>query len=237
MELIWGVESLQGKKNRPNEDRYRLLHADIPLVAKAERGTLFAVFDGIGSAPRGGEAAQVMCDALIKFFREKTLLKPDVVSIEELLSAANMEINGWGHMPGTTRPLGGCAGTIAWFYETQAFLFHAGDTIGYLLRGDNLSTLTSEQSNDNTIYNYFGIGRNLLIESFSLELEEDDVVILVSDGVTKSLTSTDIDHCVTQYLIGSPQRAATELCKLAQRKGSRDDITALIIEIVELETT
>lgn len=234
MELFWGVESLQGKKNRPNEDRYRLLHADIRLVAKAERGTLFAVFDGIGSAPRGGEAAQKMCDALIQFFREEALCKPDVVSIKELLSAANTEINGWGHMPGTTRPLGGCAGTIAWFYETQAFLFHAGDTIGYRLRGDNLSTLTSEQSNDNTLYNYFGIGRSLLIESFSLELEEGDVVILVSDGVTKSLTPTDIDQCVIQYLVGSPQRAATELCKFAQRKGSRDDITALIIEIIEL---
>jgi len=234
MELIWGVESLQGKKNRPNEDRYRLLHADIPLVAKAERGTLFAVFDGIGSAPRGGEAAQKMCDALIQFFREKTLFKPDVVSIEELLSAANMEIHGLGHMPETTRPLGGCAGTIAWFYAKQAFLFHDGDTIGYLLRGDTLSTPTSAQSNNNTIYNYFGIGRNLLIESFSLELEADNVVILVSDGVTKSLTTTDIDQCVTKYLIGNPQRAATELCKLAQRRGSKDDITALIIEIIEL---
>jgi PPM family protein phosphatase len=234
MELDWGVDSLQGKKDRPNEDRFRLLHSDIPLVEKGHRGQLFAVFDGIGSAPRGGEAAQRMCDELIRFFREETFCKPDAVSLKALLSTGNMAINSWGYMPGTTRPLGGCAGTIAWFQDARVFLFHAGDTVGYILKGDRISPLTREHGNNKFISNYFGMGTNLLIDSFSLELEEGDTLIMVSDGVTKGLTLTDIGKCVSRYIADNSERAARELCQLARRRGSTDDITALIVEVIEL---
>lgn len=233
MELAWGVESLQGKKARPNEDRYRLLHADIPLIAQAHKGQLFAVFDGIGSAPRGGEAAQKMCDDLILFFREGTSCKPDAQSLEDLLINANMAINGWGCTPGSTRTLGGCAGTIAWFSGTQIILFHAGDTVGFLLKGDILTRLTQEHGSGKFIDNFFGMGSDLFVETFSFELEEGDAIVMVSDGVTKGLTSADIGKCVFKYLTDSPERAAKELCQLARRKGSRDDITALIVEVVE----
>ncbi|MCF8038415.1 MAG: hypothetical protein K9K79_03780 [Desulfohalobiaceae bacterium] len=41
-----------------------------PIVQEAERGEeLFAVFDGIGSTQYGGEAAQLMCDSLVNFYR------------------------------------------------------------------------------------------------------------------------------------------------------------------------
>ena len=165
MELNWGVGSLQGKKNRPNEDRYRLLHSDIPLVFKSGRGQLFAVFDGIGSAPRGGPAAQQMCDALIEFFRKGTRYKADAGSLKELLISFNLEIKNWGFIPGTTRTLGGCAGTIAWFYGTQVYLFHAGDTVGYLFKGEDLTQLTKEHGSGKFIDNYFGLGANMFIDS------------------------------------------------------------------------
>ena len=68
MELEYGVHSIKGKKSRPNEDRYRLLGSHVPLVAKAKQGQIFAVFDGIGGAPMGRDAAQSMCDSLVDFF-------------------------------------------------------------------------------------------------------------------------------------------------------------------------
>lgn len=237
MELEWGVESLQSTKRRPNEDRYRLLGAIIPLVAKARRGQLFAVFDGIGGAPRGMDAAQAMCDALVTFFRNDIHQEPSSESLRQLLVDTSYTINRWGCLPGTTRPDGGCAGTLAWFYKQQVVIFHAGDTVGYLLQESRITPLTREHGNDKIIENYFGLGQELLIDVFSQDVEEGDVIILVTDGVTKALSALTISEIIVANNRGGggPQRAAEELCRLAKVRGSQDDITAVLIEVVDLD--
>jgi len=233
MKLLWGVWSIQGKKNRPNEDRYRVRHAGIKLVERAERGEVFAVFDGIGGVPRGMAAAQEMCDALIELFKPEFIGDAEVDVMQHLLVDANLRIKAWGCMPGTTRPLGGCAGTIAWYYRGRLTLFHAGDTVGYQLRDGLLTSLTMAHGTGNFIDNYFGLGIKLRIDVFALEPEEGDVLVLVTDGATKGLSSPEIETCVARGIMRSPEWAAKELCELARRKGSNDDITALVVELEE----
>ena len=60
----------KGTKHTLYEDRYRMLPREIPLVAQRERGEIYAVFDGIGSAPQGRTAAQFMADKLLDFYRK-----------------------------------------------------------------------------------------------------------------------------------------------------------------------
>lgn len=64
------VAWLKGSKHKFYEDRYRLLGTAVPLVGKSNRGELFAVFDGMGSAPQGMQSAQYMCDMLLNFYME-----------------------------------------------------------------------------------------------------------------------------------------------------------------------
>ena len=52
--------SLKGTRHHLYEDAYRMLPNDVPLVKKSKRGELFGVFDGIGSASKGKEAADVI---------------------------------------------------------------------------------------------------------------------------------------------------------------------------------
>jgi hypothetical protein len=54
----------QGVKSRPCEDRFRVLDARVPLVRNARRGFLYAVMDGVGSAPKALRAAQHVADRL-----------------------------------------------------------------------------------------------------------------------------------------------------------------------------
>jgi hypothetical protein len=63
------VAFLKGTKHRFYEDSFRMLPREIPLVESRNRGEIFAVFDGIGSAPEGRHAAQLMADYLIEFYR------------------------------------------------------------------------------------------------------------------------------------------------------------------------
>ena len=153
----------------------------------------------------------------------------------EILFAENILINKWGFMKGTQKALGACAGTIAWLYDGNLTLFHAEDTMALLVKEDMERKLTDDHSEGHGIYRYFGLGEPLIIDSVQFTIEEGDVLVLVSDGVTKVLSDHQIAECVREHYIYSSERAAQELCRLSKLRGSWDDITAVVIEIIDLE--
>jgi serine/threonine protein phosphatase PrpC len=137
-------------------------------------------------------------------------------------------------MEGTDRPLGGAAGTVAWIYDQKLTLFHAGDTAGILLRQDHPpQLLTGLHELDGGITRYFGLGRHLEIEIKTLNLMEDDLILLVSDGVTKAFSTTDAANLVQDIFdkTGDAGSAVQELVTRSRSKKSVDDITAMLIEV------
>ncbi len=222
--------------NKPYEDRYRMLTADIPLVGKSGRGELFAVIDGMGSAPKGMTAAQAVADCLLDFYRKPAEVAADNNGLMMHLMQANLKINEWGCMTGTDRPLGGAAGTIAWIRDFRLTIFHAGDTAGILLRqGHPPRVLTSIHEFDGGISRYFGLGRQLEIEVKSECLEEGDLILMVSDGVTKVFSTTEAANLVLETFerTGDTGMAVQELVTRSRSKKSVDDITAMLIEILD----
>ena len=164
------VAWVKGSKHKFYEDRYRILSKDIPLVGGQDRGELFAVFDGIGSAPRGRQAAQEMADTLLNFFLRAETYELSPEGLEKLLLQGNESIHQWGFMEGTDVPQGGCAGTVAWLYQENLSVFHAGDTSAVLIqnRGNTLKLTRDHQAENGAIYRYFGLGPILQLEKASL---------------------------------------------------------------------
>jgi len=68
------VVSWLASPSHPYEDSSSILSRDVPLVRSAKKGELFAVFDGIGSAPEGGRSARTMAASLSQFFKEWLIL-------------------------------------------------------------------------------------------------------------------------------------------------------------------
>jgi len=231
------VSWLKNSKGKSHyEDRYRLLTKDISLVWKSRRGELFAVLDGMGSCPLGMASAQLVCDDLLRFYREPESFSPDVPGILSLLSESNMTINGWGFFEGTDRPLGGAVGTIAWIRDLKLTIFHAGDTTGMLLRPDTPpQLLTTLHEKDGGITRYFGMGRSLAVEVKSERLEYGDLILLVSDGVTKAFSTNEAANLVFKVYdkTGDVSAAAQELATQSRGRKSSDDITAMVIEIAD----
>lgn len=225
------VAWLKGTKHRFYEDRYRILSYDIPLIEKQRHGEIFAVFDGIGSAPRGMNSAQSACDQLLRFFRVTENFLPTAKGLEKLLQEINMTINGWGTMPGTDKPLGGCAGTVAWIHLNQLTVFHAGDTAALIIRDGEVRKLTSDHESNGAIYRYLGLGRNLVLEVATQAITEGDLLLLVSDGVTKAYHATEAAQFIADIYseTGEIAAAAQELAAQSRIKGSSDDITVLLI--------
>jgi len=225
------VAWLKGVKHKFYEDRYRLLSTETPLVCRLNRGELFAVFDGIGSAPEGMRSAQAMCDYLLEFYQKPDEYQATYSDIQRLLMEGNREIHEWGFMPGTQRPLGGCAGTVVWIYEHKLYVFHAGDTLALLIRSGKGRQLTHMHDFNGAIYRYFGFGSHLEIDICNELLVEGDRVMLLSDGVTKVFHPQEAVDFVENY--DDIAKAAKELARISQLKGSQDDITVLVIEIGE----
>jgi PPM family protein phosphatase len=226
------VAWMKGTKHKFYEDRYRMLSKEIPLVESRHRGELFAVFDGIGSAPRRREAAQEMCNYLLRFFSMSDEHESSWEGLRRLLMEANQCIFDWGFMPGTERPAGGCAGTVIWIQGEALFVFHAGDTAGVLIRDDTTTRLNRLHETNGGIYRYFGLGPSLQIDVQQFSLEEGDRILLVSDGVTKAFHPEEAASVINQF--DDKGRAVTELVQRSMRRGSTDDITALLVEIEEL---
>lgn len=237
MELDYSAFSTKGKSHKFNEDRYRLLGGKIPLVEKSGRGEVYAVFDGMGSAQRGAEAAQYMCDRLFDVYQDETFsATPEVFGA--LLQNANKTINEWGCMQSASRPLGACSGTVAWFYDGSLLTFHAGDTFALLLHGDcddasEYEILTTEHAIGHGLLRYFGMGQFLKIEVRRHEINDGDILLLISDGVMKSVGFKLMAEKVRFWIRHSPQFAAQELCRLSEHYGSTDDITVVLVEVVE----
>ncbi len=99
--------------SRPvTEDRFRLLGRFVPLLDAAGRGELFAVFDGVSTSRKGAIAAQAMCDALPRWYRESEWFPPTAESLNRLILEANDSVRCLGIDPDSGLPLGACVGTV-----------------------------------------------------------------------------------------------------------------------------
>jgi len=218
-----------------NEDRYREFGDEHPLVKSAQRGRLFAVMDGVGGSPMGMRAAQHIADRLADFFRPNETAVAGPESLVKLLTTVNEEINAWGLIPGTQRSNGAAAATVVWFSpDRKLYLFHIGDTEAYAWDGKSIRKLNTTSGTGRVISQFYGEGPtfNLEVHTFhDWEIEEGDWICLVTDGVTKSMTPSNIAAVFDE--LPEVGRAAKEVVECARRLGSRDDITAVIVELEE----
>jgi PPM family protein phosphatase len=190
------------------------------------------VFDGIGSAPKGRQAAQEMADIMLQFYLYPDGYEVSPNGISNLLMEGNKRIFDWGMIEGRDAPLGGCAGTIVWIHGDLLYSFHAGDTLALHIRNGKSSQINrTHQAADGAIFRYFGLGPVLEIDSACETLEDLDRILLVSDGITKVLHPKEAVSIIEEY--DDVSLAAKTLAQRARTLGSTDDITVMLIEVEE----
>lgn len=209
-----------------------MLGSHAPLVHRLGRGEIYAVMDGVGGAPRSLAAAQHIADRLTDFFRNANSIPPTRQGLRELLTAISIEINQWGMIDGTERPLGAAVATIAWFMPTQEVgIFHAGDTLGLHFDGRILKKLTIDHGAGRGLLRYFGQGDGFTMDETTVRFSEGDMLCLVTNGVTKVLNIGEIETVLKE--VSDPEKAAEEIAQRARGKRSPDDITALVVQLDE----
>jgi len=233
LDIQAGLSSLQGRRD-DNQDFGRYTRPgpkDLSL-----HGLVAAVADGMGGM-KGGRVASETC---VRLFLDGFYSSPETLGVEQAAARCLAAVNSWIHAVGRRDPkLAGMATTFSALVlrQRQAHLIHVGDSRIYRLRGEVLEQLTEDHNFKqpdmaHILYRGVGIEDTICAESATLALEPHDRFLLCSDGLHASLRDSDLRKVLLAR--GSPESSAQTLTQMAFDKGSRDNITALVVDVISL---
>ena len=238
-EFVLQVGSCSAQGVRPNnEDRY--------LVDLGQK--LFLVADGMGGQDLG-EQASGMAVAIIPRVVQDCLANRDNadVAVRRALAEANQAIVQAGQQQPEGRRMGTTA-VVALQRENRCYVAGLGDSRAYLIRGDQVQQLTVDHSVaqalvtngaltqeearhsplQNVLHKFLGCaGMPDGAEVFPFTPEVGDRLILASDGLTNHISDDDLRESWKAYR--NPQDWADHLVQLALERGSRDNVTCVVV--------
>jgi len=238
-ELVIRVGSRTDQGVRPNnEDRF---------VADRQRD-LYMVADGMGGQEAGEMASGLAAEIIPRVVQDRLEQKDDPPhAVQHALTEANEAIVHAGR----NQPAGRRMGTTAVVAVRQDGTFYVaglGDSRAYLIRQgrvDQLTvdhsvatalelngTLTAEQARNSpwqhVLYRFLGCAEmNEGAEVRRFIPEDGDRLLLASDGLTNHVSPEDLIESSARYR--KPQRWADFLVQLALERGSRDNVTCVIV--------
>jgi len=125
------------------------------------------------------------------------------------------------------------------FYQGKLFRYHAGDSRIYRMRRGEMDRLTVDHSlresggqkdaPSNIITNALGGGSSVFIEFAEVDFpfRDNDIYLLSSDGMHDLVSQDEI-----RAALGKP-KAAEKLTALAKKRGGKDNISVITINIKE----
>ena len=144
--------------------------------------------------------------------------------------------------------------TMAYVDWPRMFIVHAGDTRCYLFRNNELRLVTRDHTvaNEmmkngqldpdelershwsNVLVNALGAGaRSVFPDIYKLDLQQNDSIMLCSDGLNKHVTDLQIRRTLAS--VSGPQRVCEEMVALAKQGGGSDNITVVMAKFLEQE--
>ena len=130
----------------------------------------------------------------------------------------------------------------------NAYIAHAGDSRAYLLRNRELDQVTDDHGvvaeqvraglirpdqarkspYRHIITRALGIDQKILADHRTIELRDDDLLLLCSDGLTEMVEDPEIERIL---LRNDPSSAVAKLIAAANDHGGVDNITVVVIKI------
>lgn len=238
-ELVVRVGSRSAQGVRPNnEDRF---------VVDLDR-RLFLVADGMGGQDRGEIASGMAADIIPRVVQDRLASQaPADSAVQEAMTEANQAIVD----AGKTQPEGRRMGTtavVALHCNNQVYISGLGDSRAYLIRNGAVQQLTVDHSvaqalvvsgaltpeearnspYQHVLHKFLGcasLAEKAEVKPFSPQT--GDRLLLASDGLTNHISDTDLCEGPERY--PHPQEWADYLVETALRRGSRDNVTCIIV--------
>jgi serine/threonine protein phosphatase PrpC len=224
---------------------------------------LFVVADGMGGHASGEVASAVAVHALREALKKDADFIEDFVNddksvrpedIRNLLEAAAHAANSAVFQEAQNDPEKrgmGTTLTAMMLLNGHGFIAHVGDSRAYLLRGGEVRMLTEDHSviNElkrrgklkpelvekmqikNAVTRAVGVFETVEVDTFHFLVAPGDRFVLCSDGLHGYV---DSDAELTQLVAGLSEEMATQrLIDIANERGGKDNITAIVVAIPE----
>ena len=231
--LAWGGRSDIGLVRGHNEDSF-LINAP-----------LFCVCDGMG----GHAAGEVASAIAVRAIDSHAPISADDTLLGAAIEAANTAIME-AAARGDGKPGMGCTATACIFEGTHMAVAHVGDSRAYLLHAGTLVRVTHDHSyveelvdsgeitadearihpSRSIITRALGSDPDMYADHFTLDVEVGDRIILCSDGLSSMITDAEIESVAVSS--ATPQQAADNLVAEALGAGGHDNVTVLVIDVV-----
>lgn len=222
--------------------RVRTVNEDTSLV---EDG-LFAVADGMGGHVAGEVASRVAIDSLRAHYGVEGLI--------EAVQIANRAVYDRATEDPALRGMGTTICAVALVErdgDAVLDVVNVGDSRVYVYRQGELVQLTEDHSlvgdlerdgritpeearvhpQRNVVTRSIGIEPEVEVDSFEIDPYRGDRVLLCSDGLFDMIEDTDILGVLRNQT--DPEAAAERLVHLANEAGGRDNITVVLVDVVD----
>ena len=231
-----GFASETGPRQR-NEDFAGAVFG--PELPEPRRDVIAAIADGMGGAKGGRVAAEIAVRGFLDGFCDL----PETMEVRRAAAIVLDSLNGWIHSQGQrdARLKGmGSTFTALVLRGRTAHVLHVGDTRAYRLSRDRLTCLTADHvrqdgtGRSNVLLRALGVETEVRLDYTSQPVAPHDRFLLCSDGVHGYLDAETIADIMRERL--SSQDTARALVAAALRADSEDNCTALVLDVVGLET-
>lgn len=230
-----------GKIRKENEDSFSNISiGDLDF---------FIVADGMGGHSKGDLASKLAANLFIEYIKEADIASYDTYTklLEDAIFFANDEIYNLSKQEDDIK-MGTTVVCLCIDNKNNEYhLTHLGDSRAYIYKNETLELLTRDHSlvndlldsgsitqdeadnfiNKSAITRAVGTERTIVPESKSLGMNEGDIILMVTDGLTNELSDEKIEEIVKEET--DPYQISTRLIEEAIDHGGRDNITVTTI--------
>lgn len=230
----------QGKMRKMNQDFLFATKEDLGIFPN-----LFLLADGMGGHKAGDYASRYLVESLASYIKEAREDSP-IRCLDEGIKRINQELFCLSKNNGNLRGMGSTLVT-AYVEDKVLFISNVGDSRAYFFRKNRLKQITRDHSYveemiergkmirgsreylnyKNYITRAVGVEEQLTIDFFEEELEEGDLFLLCSDGL-----SNMVDHeSIVQILKDESalEEKGEALIDLANINGGKDNIALILV--------
>ncbi len=204
-------------------------------LERVRHGVIAAVADGVSGGRQGRAAAELAVRALIEGFYAVPATLGPARAMQQPLAAYNR----WLHAQGRGETMAMCATTFTALAlrGRRAHLVHVGDSRAWRFSGGRLTCLTADHVRPepdlrHVLIRALGLEPELRLDHATVELADHDRLLLTTDGVHGTLSAARIAGLLARQ--ASAEATADEIVEAALAAGSKDNATALVIDIVRL---
>lgn len=241
--LKYGIRTDRGLKRQLNEDNCNV------LVGYSGVPPCFVIADGMGGHKCGDVASKQAVDSVCNH-----LLRADweAQEISELLKNiiidVNKELYQYSILDESTQGMGTTL-IITALINRKLYIGHVGDSRVYLIRDNSIQKMTSDHSfieelikngtitkdeainhpKRNVITRAVGYENDLQVDTYEIDVLENDEILVCTDGLTNMLSEEEILEIIKNA--EEPQIACDTLIENANNKGGEDNITVILGKI------